>query len=64
VGPSIGRQRGIIDDSSVAFPDDDEIAALKREAREAAERRRASARARAARVRPTAITTDEAESAG
>src|SRR5579884_2620721 len=38
--------RGFIDDSSIAFPDDDELAALKREAREAAERRRAGARAR------------------
>jgi hypothetical protein len=58
------EQHGIIDDSAIAFPDDDEIAALKREAREAAERRRAAARKRGARKRPIGIATDEAQSAG
>jgi hypothetical protein len=36
--------RGYIDDADVAFPDDEDLAALKREAREAAQRRRPGVR--------------------
>lgn len=36
--------RGLIDDSSIDVPDDEELAEVKRTARAAAERRRAAAR--------------------
>ena len=57
--------RGFIDDAEVAFPDDEDLAALKREAREAAQRRRPGVRRpRPARDADVVGPNREAHSAG
>ena len=57
--------RGYIDDAEVAFPDDEDLAALKRAARETARRRRAGARRpRPARDAGVGAADPEAHSAG
>jgi hypothetical protein len=57
--------RGFIDDAEVAFPDDEDLSALQREAREAAQRRRPGVRRPRPRRDAGVVGRDrEAHSAG
>jgi hypothetical protein len=56
--------RGYIDDTEIAFPDDEDLAVLKRQAREAAQRRTHARRPRTVRDARIGGADHEAHSAG